>query len=125
MYKYIKEMEATTFTILAEPTRLRIVQALKKEGLPVGEIVEKLDSTQPTISKHLKILRDAGFVNFTVDAQRRIYQLEAAPFKDLDLWLEPYRQLWNRNLDALEGFLDGQLNQAESKSNSENETKSE
>lgn len=107
-------MEPTTFTILGEPTRLRIVQALNQEAMPVGDLVAALDSTQPTISKHLKILRDAGFVSFRVDAQRRIYQLDATQFRNLDAWLEPYRQLWTKNLDALENFLDQQEKKNES-----------
>lgn len=74
----------------------------------MGDLVKALNSTQPTVSKHLKILREAGFVTFRIDAQRRIYQLDAAPFKNLEAWLEPYRQLWSKNLDALEDFLDQQ-----------------
>ncbi|NKB33870.1 MAG: metalloregulator ArsR/SmtB family transcription factor [Pseudomonadales bacterium] len=103
-------MDSTAFTILGEPTRLRILSELRDEELHVGELVAKLDCTQPTISKHLKVLRDAGFVECRVDAQRRVYHLKQQPFKSLDDWLEPYRQLWNRNLDALENFLDQQEN---------------
>lgn len=101
-------MDSTAFTIIGEPTRLRILNELTRAELHVGELVAKLDCSQPTVSKHLKVLRDAGFVDCRVEAQRRVYRLRQQPFKSMDNWLEPYRQLWNRNLDALENFLDQQ-----------------
>ena len=103
-------MDTTAFTILGEPTRLRILNELRQADLNVGELVERLDTTQPSVSKHLKVLRKAGFVDCRVDAQRRVYHLNPAPLEDIDRWLEPYRQLWTRNLDALENFLDQQEN---------------
>ncbi len=101
-------MDTTFFTVLGEPTRLRILHELQDGDLNVGELVSRLDTSQPTVSKHLKVLRDAGFVASRVEAQRRIYQLEIQPFQRLDSWLEPYRRLWTRNLDALEDYLDSQ-----------------
>ena len=101
-------MDISTFTILGEPTRLRILNELSNADLHVGELVSKLNTTQPTVSKHLKVLREAGFVQCRVDAQRRVYQLVATPFKSIDDWLESYRRLWTRNLDALENYLDEQ-----------------
>jgi DNA-binding transcriptional ArsR family regulator len=96
------------FVVLAEPTRRRIVAELRGAERNVGELVGSLDLPQPTVSKHLKVLREAGFVSARVAAQQRIYRLEAAPFAALASWLEPYRVLWDRHLDALERHLDGQ-----------------
>lgn len=96
------------FVVLAEPTRRRILAELRGAERNVGELVGSLDVPQPTVSKHLKVLREAGFVSARVAAQQRIYRLEAAPFAALASWLEPYRVLWNRHLDALERHLDGQ-----------------
>ena len=101
-------MNAATFNVIGEPTRLRILAALRTEELGVNDLVEKLASSQPTISKHLKVLREAGFVSFRVDAQRRIYKLDDTPLQEIDSWLEPYRQRWNTSLDALETFLDSE-----------------
>jgi DNA-binding transcriptional ArsR family regulator len=92
------------FVVLAEPTRRRILAELRGAERNVGELVGSLDLPQPTVSKHLKVLREAGFVSARVAAQQRIYRLEAAPFAGL----EPYRVLWDRHLDALERHLDGQ-----------------
>ena len=94
------------FVVLAEPTRRRIVAELRGAERSVGELVGSLDLPQPTVSKHLKVLREAGFVSARVAAQQRIYRLEAAPFAALATWLEPYRVLWDRHLDALERHLD-------------------
>lgn len=99
-------MNATAFAILAEPTRLGILAHLRESELAVGELVDQLKISQPTASKHLKILRDAGFVTSRTDAQRRMYRISPRPFEDLDKWLEPYRELWNKHLDALERHLD-------------------
>ena len=99
-------MNAHAFTVLAEPTRLQILNELRDSDRHVGHLIEALGLTQPMISKHLKVLRDAGFVRSRTDAQRRIYQIEPAPFQALDEWLEPYRQLWTKHLDALERHLD-------------------
>lgn len=99
-------MNPSTFTVIGEPTRLRILSALQESELAVSDLVTELKSTQPTVSKHLKVLREAGFVTCRVDAQRRIYRLEIKPLRAIDKWLEPYRQQWEKSLDALESFLD-------------------
>jgi DNA-binding transcriptional ArsR family regulator len=99
-------MTVDTFAVLAEPTRRRILQELRTSARTVGELVDALAVTQPTMSKHLKVLRAAGFVSSRTAAQHRIYRLEAGPFVDLDDWLAPYRQLWTTHLDALERHLD-------------------
>jgi DNA-binding transcriptional ArsR family regulator len=100
------DMSAEAFVVLAEPTRRRILAELRGADRSVGELVGSLDVPQPTVSKHLKVLREAGFVSARVAAQQRIYRLEAAPFEALAAWLEPYRRLWDRHLDALERHLD-------------------
>jgi DNA-binding transcriptional ArsR family regulator len=94
------------FAALAEPTRRQILAELQRSSQSVNELVDKLSLNQPTVSRHLKVLRDAGFVSRQGVAQRRIYQLEAARFRELDAWLAPYRRLWKRHLDALERHLD-------------------
>jgi DNA-binding transcriptional ArsR family regulator len=97
---------ATTFEVLAEPTRRRILDLLLEEPRSVGELVERLGLSQPGTSKHLRVLRDAGLVHVRVDAQRRWYELRPEPLAEIDAWLQPYRQLWTRRLDALERHLD-------------------
>jgi DNA-binding transcriptional ArsR family regulator len=97
---------ATTFEVLAEPTRRRILDLLLEEPRSVGELVERLGLSQPGTSKHLRVLRDAGLVQVRVDAQRRWYELRPEPLAEMDAWLQPYRQLWSRSLDALEQHLD-------------------
>jgi DNA-binding transcriptional ArsR family regulator len=99
-------MAATTFEVLAEPTRRRIVELLLERSRPVGELVALLGISQPGVSKHLRVLRDGGFVSVRADAQRRFYELRPAPLAELDAWLEPYRRLWAGRLDALERHLD-------------------
>jgi DNA-binding transcriptional ArsR family regulator len=99
-------MTVDAFAVLAEPTRRRILQELRTSARSVGELVDALAVTQPTMSKHLKVLRAAGFVSSRTAAQHRIYRLEAGPFADLDDWLAPYRVLWTTHLDALERHLD-------------------
>ncbi|MCZ6459117.1 MAG: metalloregulator ArsR/SmtB family transcription factor [Gammaproteobacteria bacterium] len=99
-------MDARTFTVLAEPTRLQILNELRNSECHVGHLIDALGLTQPLISKHLKVLRDAGFVRSRTDAQRRVYRLESAPFEVLDEWLEPYRELWMKHLDGLERHLE-------------------
>jgi DNA-binding transcriptional ArsR family regulator len=95
------------FAVLAEGTRRRILGELQGAERSVGELVGALGVPQPAVSKHLKVLRDAGFVSARVAAQQRIYRLEAAPFQALAAWLQPYQRLWDRHLDALERHLDG------------------
>lgn len=96
------------FAILAEPTRRRILDVLRRSDSSVGALVDALAVSQPTMSKHLKVLREGGFVSCRIAAQQRIYRIEAHPFQALDDWLEPYRRLWSRHLDALERHLDNQ-----------------
>jgi DNA-binding transcriptional ArsR family regulator len=101
-------MGATTFDVVAEPTRRRILDRLRREESSVGELVASLNISQPTMSKHLKVLRDAGLVSARTAAQQRIYRIETRPLEDLDAWLAPYRRLWTKHLDALEDHLDSQ-----------------
>jgi DNA-binding transcriptional ArsR family regulator len=99
-------MAATTFEVLAEPTRRRILDLLLDRERPVGDLVKKLKLSQPGVSKHLRVLRDAGLVSVRTEAQRRIYGVRAEPLSEIDEWLEPYRRLWADRLDALERHLD-------------------
>ena len=93
-------------TVIAEPTRRRIIDRLRTTECSVTELVDALRMSQPAVSKHLRVLREAGFVSARTDAQQRIYRLEPGPFRELDAWLAPYRRLWNHHLDALEQHLD-------------------
>jgi DNA-binding transcriptional ArsR family regulator len=99
-------MAATTFEVLAEPTRRRILDLLLERSRAVGELVELLGLSQPGVSKHLRVLRDSGFVDVRAHAQRRFYELRPGPLQDVDEWLAPYRRLWAERLDALERHLD-------------------
>ena len=91
---------------MAEPKRRQIIELLAAGELPVGELVSRLRSSQPSISKHLRILREAGFVTARVDAQRRVYALDPRPLRDLDDWVGRFRPFWSARLDALERHLD-------------------
>lgn len=102
---YIRSV-LTTLTALAEPSRLRIVELLRAGPRPVNAIGERLGLEQPQVSKHLKVLREAGLVRARPRAQQRVYELRAEPFRELDAWLAPYRRFWNDRLDALECRLD-------------------
>lgn len=95
-----------TFEVLAEPNRRRILDLLREEERPVGELVRLLAASQPAVSKHLRVLRDAGLVEVRVDAQRRLYRVRPEPLRDVAAWLEPYRLLWESRLDDLERHLD-------------------
>jgi DNA-binding transcriptional ArsR family regulator len=95
------------FAVLAEPNRRRILDELRRSERSVGFLAARLAVSQPTLSKHLKVLRDNGFVSVRTAAQQRIYRIEPAPLRAVDSWLRPYRQLWNTHLDALERHLDG------------------
>lgn len=95
----------TTFDVLAEPTRRHLLDLLRERSRPVGELVGLLGLTQPGVSKHLRVLREAGLVRVRQDAQRRWYELRAEPLVEVDAWLEPYRALWASRLDALEQHL--------------------
>ena len=103
--KYIKNVESA-FEIIAEPNRRAILSLLVLSEQSVGEIERQLRMTQPTVSKHLRVLRDAGFVESTVDAQRRLYRLKPEPFQEIDTWLAQFRRFWSSHVDALERYLD-------------------
>src|SRR4029434_5602306 len=103
--EYVKAME-TVFAIIAEPNRRAILSLLVSSQQSVGEIERQLRMPQPTVSKHLRVLREAGFVESTVDAQRRLYRLKPEPLQELDAWLAPFRQFWSTHVDALERHLD-------------------
>ena len=96
-----------TLKALGEPNRLHIVELLRDGPRPVGDMVQRLHLRQPQVSKHLRVLSDAGLVDARIDAQRRIYTLRAAPLQQLDVWLERYRQLWEQNFQRLDALLDG------------------
>src|SRR5688572_29377482 len=98
-------MTVDAFAVVAEPTRRRILDTLRASERTVGELVAELAVTQPAMSKHLRVLRENGFVSCRIAAQRRVYRVEAAALRSLDDWLEPYRHLWRRHLDALEHHL--------------------
>ncbi len=96
----------SAFDIIVEPNRRAILSLLADADRTVGEIERQLGMTQPTVSKHLRVLREAGFVEAEVDAQRRLYRLRLEPLMEVDAWLEPFRRLWSRHLDRLEQHLD-------------------
>jgi DNA-binding transcriptional ArsR family regulator len=96
----------SVFEIIAEPNRRAILSLLLSSQQSVGEIERQLRMPQPTVSKHLRVLREAGFVESMVDAQRRLYRLRPEPLQELDTWLAPFRQFWSAHLDALERHLD-------------------
>jgi DNA-binding transcriptional ArsR family regulator len=104
LISYIESVNA--FAVLAEPTRRRILDALLDGERPVSDLVERLGMSQPAVSKHLRVLREAGMVVARIDAQRRCYRLEPAALAEVDAWLAPYRKLWAERLDALEAHLD-------------------
>ena len=96
----------SAFDIIAEPNRRAILSLLVSAEQSVGEIERQLGMTQPTVSKHLRVLREAGFVESTVDAQRRLYRLKPEPLQEVHAWLAPFRRLWSAHVDALERHLD-------------------
>lgn len=96
---------------LSEPHRMAIVAMLAEGERPAGDFVEALPISQPTVSKHLSVLREAGLVTVRKDAQRRLYRLNPAPLAELDAWLQPYRRFWIDRLDALERHLDKEFPQ--------------
>ncbi|HJR25628.1 MAG TPA: metalloregulator ArsR/SmtB family transcription factor [Acidimicrobiales bacterium] len=97
---------AMAFDVLAEPNRRRILDLLRDGERPVGDLVEGLSVSQPAVSKHLRVLRDAGFVEVRSEAQRRLYRLRPEPLREIDEWLTPYRVMWAQSLDALAAHLD-------------------
>src|SRR6187455_3880900 len=96
----------SVFEIIAEPNRRAILSLLVSSEQSVGEIERRLRMPQPAVSKHLRVLRDAGVVESTVDAQRRLYRLKPEPLQQLDAWLGPFRRFWSAHVDALERHLD-------------------
>jgi DNA-binding transcriptional ArsR family regulator len=102
--KYIQVMNLT-MSALAEPNRLHIVELLRDGPLPVGEIAVRLELHQPQVSKHLHVLSDAGLVEMQPIANRRIYKLRPQPLKELDLWLESFRRIWEEKFDQLDDYL--------------------
>ncbi len=103
--EYIKSM-GSVFEIIAEPSRRAILGLLVSSQQSVGEIERRLGMTQPMVSKHLRVLREAGFVESMVDAQRRLYRLKPGPFQEVNAWLEQFRRFWSEHVDALERHLD-------------------
>ena len=103
--EYAKRMESV-FEIIAEPNRRAILSLLVSSQQSVGEIERQLRMPQPTVSKHLRVLRNAGFVESTVDAQRRLYRLKPEPLQEVDAWLTQFRRFWSAHVDALERHLD-------------------
>jgi DNA-binding transcriptional ArsR family regulator len=96
----------SAFAAVSEPARRRILELLRERERPVGDLVEHLELSQPGVSKHLRVLREAGLVRVRRDGKRRWYGLRAEPLAELDAWLAPYRDLWGGRLDALEQHLD-------------------
>jgi DNA-binding transcriptional ArsR family regulator len=94
------------FEVIAEPNRRQILDLLRERERPVGELVSELGLSQPGVSKHLRVLREAGLVDVTADAQRRLYRIRPEPLREIDEWLMPYRAAWRDRLDALEQHLD-------------------
>jgi DNA-binding transcriptional ArsR family regulator len=99
-------METALFETLADPSRRRILALLLQGERSAGELVEALGMSQPSVSKHLKVLRDTGFAEVRVDAQRRLYRLRPEPLAEIDAWLAPFRRYWGDKLDDLERYLD-------------------
>ena len=104
-FEYLKSVESV-FDIIAEPNRRAILSLLVSSEQSVGDIERQLGMPQPTVSKHLRVLREAGFVESTVDAQRRVYRLKPEALRELDAWLAPFRRFWLAHVDALERHLD-------------------
>jgi DNA-binding transcriptional ArsR family regulator len=101
----------STFAIIAEPSRRAILRLLAASERSVGDLEEELRLPQPSVSKHLRVLREAGFVESRVDAQRRLYRIRPEPLMEIDAWLAPFRRFWSAHIDALERHLD-RTNQA-------------
>jgi DNA-binding transcriptional ArsR family regulator len=99
-------LELSLFDVIAEPNRRRILDLLREQERPVGDLVEALAVSQPAVSKHLRVLRDAGLVESRTDAQRRLYRVRAEPLQSIDDWIAPYRAMWSTALDDLERHLD-------------------
>lgn len=96
----------SAFTVLAEPHRRAILTLLASGERSVGDLKSALNLSQPSVSKHLRVLRDAGFVEATIDAQRRVYRIRPEPLREVDAWMAPFRKYWSAHVDALERHLD-------------------
>ena len=96
----------SAFTVLAEPSRRAILTLLANGERSVGDLESALNLSQPSVSKHLRVLRDAGFVEATIDAQRRVYRIRPEPLQEVDAWMAPFRRYWSARVDALERHLD-------------------
>jgi DNA-binding transcriptional ArsR family regulator len=96
----------SAFAVIAEPHRRAILSMLSSSERSVGELMQQLGLPQPSVSKHLKVLRDGGFVDSRVEAQRRVYRLNPKPLREVDAWLAPFRRLWSKHVDALERHLE-------------------
>jgi DNA-binding transcriptional ArsR family regulator len=108
------------FAVLAEPNRRAILMLLAAAQRTVGDIESELNLSQPSVSKHLRVLREAGFVEATIDAQRRLYRIRPEPLQEVDAWLAPFRRYWSAHVDALERHLDRIGNPTRTKSKSRN-----
>jgi len=104
-----------TFAVVAEPNRRAILSLLLASECAVGDIERELELSQPSVSKHLRVLREAGLVEARIEAQRRLYRLKPEPLMELDEWLHPFRRVWSRHLDALEQHLSAMDNEPASK----------
>jgi DNA-binding transcriptional ArsR family regulator len=113
----------SVFEIIAEPNRRAILSLLVSSQQSVGAIERQLRMPQPTVSKHLRVLREAGFVESTVDAQRRLYRLRPEPLQEVDAWLAPFRRFWSAHVDALERHLD-RMGQADRSTPAKGKTRS-
>ena len=120
--RYIRRVKSA-FEIIAEPNRRAILSLLVLSQQSVGEIERQLRMSQPTVSKHLRVLRDAGFVESTVDAQRRLYRLRPEPLQEVDAWLAQFRRFWSAHVDALERHLDRMHPSTPTKTNNKTEKK--
>ena len=114
LFRYIHGMESA-FAVIADPNRRAILSLLASSERSVGDIEDELRLPQPSVSKHLRVLREAGFVESTVDAQRRLYRLRPKPLQEVDAWLAPFRQFWSAHVDALERHLDRMARSAPTK----------
>ncbi|MFE9205187.1 ArsR/SmtB family transcription factor [Micromonospora sp. NPDC007230] len=106
--RHVGAVSVDAFAVLAEPTRRRILDRLRRTESSVGDLVDELGMSQPAVSKHLKVLREAGLVTCRTAAQQRIYRIDPSPLRAVDDWLGPYRRMWADHLDALERHLDSQ-----------------
>jgi DNA-binding transcriptional ArsR family regulator len=115
LVEYIQFVQSSSFAVVAEPNRRAILSLLLSSERSVGDIERELRLSQPSVSKHLRVLRDAGFVESRIEAQRRLYRLRPEPLMELDAWLAPFRRFWSTHLDALERHLDRMEKESPSK----------